>query len=187
MSKVINIGFDTKSIRQAIKEIENIRKKFSKNIPKIYLKKCADYVISRANEYLSNYNIDGEIIDDIKTHWDTETLTNNTIRVFNNSDKAVFIEFGVGRIGSISSHPNANETGYQYNLPSSAKSTSGRWAFDVRDKNGIDLVKGYYKHRGNSVVTSGSPANMYLYNATLDLISSGTYRILWLQTLDENL
>lgn len=187
MSKVINIGFDTKSIRQAIKEIENIRRKFSNIIPQAYLSKCADYVISRANEYLSNYNIDGEITADIQTHWTKEMPTKNTIKVVNDSDKAVFIEFGVGRVGSISSHPNANETGYQYNLPSSAKSTSGIWAFDVRDKNGIDLVKGYYKHRRNSVITSGSPANMYLYNATLDLISSGAYRTLWLQTLDENL
>lgn len=187
MSKVINIGFDTKSIRQAIKEIENIRRKFSNIIPQAYLSKCADYVISRANEYLSNYNIDGEITADIQTHWSKEMPTSNTIKVINDSDKAVFIEFGVGRVGSISSHPNASESGYQYNLPSNAKSVNGTWAFDVRDKNGIDLVKGYYKHRRDAVVTSGSPANMYLYNATLDLISSGAYKRLWLQTLDENL
>lgn len=187
MAKIININYDEKSLQKAIDRIELIKKKFKTIIPTLFLDRCLDYVISRANEYLDNYVIDKSITSDIQTHWRKETLSTNRVRLVNDSDKAVFIEFGVGRIGAVAQHPNSNQTGYEYNIPTRAKDSAGQWAFKLDEQQGIDLVTGYYKQKGDVVITKGSPANMYLYNAMLDLISSGMHKIIWNKVLEEQL
>ena len=37
------------------------------------------------------------------------------------------------------------------------------------------------------VKTKGSPANLYLYNAGMDLVSTGAYKMLWAEALRETL
>lgn len=187
MAKKININYDVKSLEKAIQRIELIKKKFKNIIPTLFLDRCLDYIISRANEYLDNYVIDKLVTSDIQTHWRKETISKNKVRLVNDSDKAVFIEFGVGRIGAVAQHPNSTQTGYEYNIPTRSKDISGQWAFKLDDKNGIDLIAGYYKQKDNTILTKGSPANMYLYNAMLDLISSGMHKVIWNQVLEEQL
>lgn len=187
MAKKININYDIKSIERAIQRIEHIKRELKATIPRMFLDRCLDYVISRANEYLDSFVIDGTITSDIQNHWRKELISDRQVRLVNDSDKAVFIEFGVGRIGAVAQHPNANQTRYKYNIPTRAKDESGQWAFKLDDKEGIDLVTGYYKQKDNVVITKGSPANMYLYNAMLDLISSGQYKVIWNQVLKERL
>ena len=187
MAKQINITYDIKSLEKTMQRIELIKKKFDTIIPTLFLDRCLDYIISRANEYLDNYVIDKSITSDIQTHWRKETISKNTVRLINDSDKAVFIEFGVGRVGAVAQHPNSAQTGYEYNVPSTSKDISGQWAFKLDEQKGIDLVAGYYKQKDNTILTKGSPANMYLYNAMLDLISSGMYKTIWNQVLEEQL
>ena len=187
MSKIININYDEKSLQETIKRLELINHKLKNIIPPIYLDRCLDYVIARANEYLDNYIIDRTITSDIQTHWNKMSISKNKVKLVNYSDKAVFIEFGVGRVGAVAQHPNSSQTGYQYNIPSKSKDRSGQWAFSLDDKNGIDLVAGYYRQKENVVITKGSPANMYLYNAMLDLVSSGMYKVIWDKVLEEQL
>ena len=79
------------------------------------------------------------------------------------------------------------KTGYEYNVPSTSKDISGQWAFKLDEQKGIDLVAGYYRQKENVILTKGSPANMYLYNAMLDFISSGMYKTIWNQVLEEQL
>lgn len=182
----IKINFDTKSIRQAIKDIENIKKKFQKEIPDLFVTKCLEWVRDRAtNFYLPNIRMSSKIIGDISTSWRIEKVSSTIKRLVNDSDKAVFVEFGVGIIGEKTPHPNAinNMPAYEYNVQTNKKDKYGRWRFRVNDNNDIDLVEGNYEQEENLITTSGSPANLYLYNAAMDLISSGVYKTLWQETL----
>ena len=192
MSKIINISLDTRSVKQAIKEINKVQKKLSKQVPKVYLTKCIDYIVAKANEYLMQVNMDNSIIADIQTHWTIEHIGNNQIRLVNNSDKAVFVEFGVGMIGQQNAHPNSYATNYEYNIPTRAKNSAGYWAFEVDKEKGVDLVANYYRVRqkksGTDVaITKGSPANLYLYNAIMDFQTTGAYKKLWQETLEQTL
>ena len=187
MAKKINVNYDIKSIEKAIQQMERVKKELKATIPRMFLDRCLDYVIERANEYLDSFIIDESIVSDIQNHWRKEQINHKRIRLINDSDKAVFIEFGVGRVGEIAQHPNSNRTRYRYNIPTKSKDDAGQWAFKLDEQQGVDLVVGYYKQKDNVVITKGSPANMYLYNAMLDLISSGRYKDIWVEVLKERL
>ena len=172
--------------------MNQVQKKLSKEIPHTYLKKCVNFIITRANTYLFMTNVDGSIISDIESKWEIQPIRNNQITLVNTSDKAVYLEFGVGVVGQKQSHPNSEITNYQYNVPSHSKTKVGSWAFYVDESRGIDIVAGLYsviaKDNGKTVaVTKGSPSQMYLYNAMMDLISTGEYKKLWEETLNETL
>ena len=183
--KTININFDVKSIKNAIKEVKEVQKKMQKEVPQAFITRCLNWVRVRANDYLNNFNIDGGTVSDIISNWHNK-IEGNVGKLVNTSSKAVFIEFGVGRIGAVASHPSANENNppYEYNVESDKKDGYGKWRFKTNDKFGIDLVEGYYTIKNDTVTTSGSPATLYLYNAMMDLISSGVFKKLWQDTLN---
>ena len=175
----IKINFDVKSLKQAIKEVEKIQQKLYISVPKRFLTLCADWVINTANEKIRSLNIGAEVIVDITSHWRQVELSSNSIRVINDSDKAVFIEFGVGRVAKSKPHPLSNSENYQYDIKNGKKDRNGEWHFKLENLEGIDLVYGYYRADFDNVSTKGSPANLYLYNSLMDLISSGAYKLLW--------
>ena len=181
----IKINFDKESIREAIKEIQAIKKKFKDEIPNLYLSKCLEWVRDWANTYLLNLKLSHRIVGDIITEWSIERVNKKTMRLVNRSDKAVFIEFGVGHFGSLIPHPNAtnNNPEYRYNLKTGKKDKAGIWRFRVNDENDIDLIEGNYWKEDDLVMTDGSPANLYLYNAAMDLVSTGAYKTIWQETL----
>lgn len=188
MAKKININYDIKSIEKAIQLLEKFKRELKATIPRMFLDRCLDYIISRANEYLDNFIIGGEVASDIKNHWRKEQISHKKVRLVNDSNKAVFIEFGVGRVGAIAQHPNSEQTRYKYNVPSKYKDSAGQWAFKLDDKENLDLVVGYYKEKENDlIITKGSPANMFLYNAMMDLISSNKYKDIWVEVIKERL
>ena len=188
MAKKINLNYDIKSIEQAIQWIEKVKKELKATIPRMFLDRCLDYIISRANEYLDNFIIGGEVANDIKNHWRKEQISHKKVRLVNDSNKAVFIEFGVGKVGAVAQHPNSEQARYKYNVPSKSKDSTGQWAFKLDEKENLDLVVGYYKEKDDGlIITKGSPANMYLYNAMMDLISSRKYKDIWVQVLKERL
>ena len=189
--KTININFDVKSIKQAIKEIQAVKKKMQKEVPKLFISKCLVWVENRANNYLNGINMDGEVLSDIQSNWNRKVV-GNIGTLTNTSEKAVYVEFGVGRIAQRNPHPQANTENYEYNVQSNSKKPDGSWIFDAQHKQyAIDLQEGYYvmfkAENANraKVKTKGSPANLYLYNAMMDLISSGAYKTLWQETLTE--
>lgn len=182
----IKINFDVKSIREAIKEIEGIKKKFKKEIPDLFLSKCLEWVKDRANNfYLPNIKMSSKILGDINAGWRIEKISQNIKRLVNDSDKAVFVEFGVGIVAQSKPHPNSsnNNPQYEYNIKTNRKDKYGQWRFRVNDSNDIDLVEGNYTQEENLITTSGSPANLYLYNAAMDLVSTGAYKTIWQETL----
>lgn len=189
---IINISLDAKSFEGAIKQVNSIYKKMVTKVPSVFIDKSLEWVKNRANRYLSEIEMDGEIISDIQGSWDIEKVSKNVKRLVNTSRKAVFVEFGVGRIGKENPHPQSYEENYEYDKPTRYKHSDGRWVFDARHKQyAIDLNEGYFGiyQRENSgkivAITKGSPANLYLYNAMMDFISEGAYKMLWGETLVE--
>ena len=182
----IEINFDVKSIRQAIKDIEKIKRKFKKDIPNLFLDKCLEWIMIRANEfYLPNIKMSSKIIGDISTRWRIERINSSSKRLVNDSDKAVFVEFGVGIVGETKPHPNSSKSipKYEYNIKTNRKDKYGQWRFRVKENSDIDLVDGNYFQENDLITTSGSPANLYLYNAAMDLVSTGAYKQIWQETL----
>ena len=185
----ININFDVKSLKQAIKKVKTIRGKIQSETPSIFIDKCLNWVMNRANMYLSSLNMGGNVIADIQGGWHIETVAPNIKRLVNTSQKAVFVEFGVGKKAQTEPHPNANNNTppYEYNVNSGKKDYQGRWRFRVSEETDVDLIVGNYDRDGDLILTSGSPATLYLYNASMDLISEGAYKKLWQETLKQTI
>ena len=72
-----------------------------------FLNECADYLLERAKFHLSNSGVGSNVIADIQSHWQT-VQDGNSIVIINDSDKAVFVEFGVGIVGQANPHPDAS-------------------------------------------------------------------------------
>lgn len=186
--------FDNNSIKDAIKQIQQIEQKFQKNTKELFIVKCLLWIRDKANNYLSEIPMDGEVLSDIRAKWQIESISKTKKRLVNYSNKATFVEFGVGIVAEKNPHPQAVVEGYEYNKPSNSKHSDGKWTFNARDKQyAIDLKEGYFGiyQRENSgkivAVTKGSPANLFLYNAGMDLLSSGIYRELWHQAVKETI
>lgn len=71
-------------------------------------------------------------------------------------DQSAYLEYGTGVVGKNSPHPQANETGWQYNTGKTINPKTGDWSY-------WDAVKG--KH----VYTKGIPAQMPVFNAALEM------------------
>lgn len=189
----IKINFDKKSIQNAIKQVNAVKKKLSTKVVKVFLEKCVEWVKNRANENLDMLDIGGNIIAEIKNSWGKpDHIGENAIRLTNTTNKSVFVEFGVGLVGSFEnfSHPNANNTTppYEYNKKSDYKDANGMWTFKVDDREDVDLDVKYYDIDKNGwVTTQGSPANLFLYNALMDLKSEMAYKTLWQESLKQTI
>lgn len=188
----IKINLDVKSINNAIKQIEEIQRKLKEQVPSLFIDKALTWIKDRANFYLTNLPMDSEVTGDIQSSWTIERVSNNVKRLVNSSKKAVFVEFGVGSVGQQQPHPLANNENYEYNKPTRYKSQDGTWVFDAKHKQyAIDLNQGYFSlfEKDNTgrvtAITKGSPANLYLYNAGMDLLNTGIYQQLWVETLNE--
>lgn len=179
----IKINLDAKSFKNAIKEIQAIQDKLKTEVPSLFIDKCLGWIQDKANQYLSQVQMSGNIIADIQGSWNIEPVNSNLKRLVNTSEKAVFVEFGVGSVGQTTPHPNSNETGYEYNIDNGKKDIEGRWHFKADSNYDVDLVVGHYTQENDWVTTKGSPANLYLYNAAMDLISTGIYKQLWLEAM----
>ena len=184
--KIIEVGLSKSSIEKAIKDIEQYQKKINDLIP-TFFEKCADAISNLANRRLSSTRFEEGIIADIESSWkfDKENLI-----LENTSNKAVYVEFGVGQVGGEEGHPAAQEAGYQYNIPSNYKRWDTRtgqtvWWFSAPigsvdiiddDKYRLDSFRG---GKGVVIKTAGQPATMFLFNAVQDFIDSEKYKEIW--------
>ena len=183
----INIGYDTKSIDKALKQIEEYQKKVQDLIP-TFLQRCAERIIERANAKIDEFAVGAEIVAEIKDGWYAQppsiTKKGASITIRNRSDKATYVEFGVGAVGESAPHDKAGELHYGYNLQSPSK-YAGRyhdentWRFYVRNKSEVDLIDGTYEDWETKdgsgrikIITQGSPSTMFAYNATMDFAES---------------
>ncbi len=178
----ISFGFDVKSINKAIEAIKNVEKQYDEQIVAELLNGCSRWFVDRANELLLSTDIGKEVKANITNSWSI-VQSGNTSVITNTDDKAVFVEFGVGTIGDKNEHPNANRTGYVYDLPTKYKNEQGGWHFSANDKTELDLPNTAIINQDDNfdgsiaIYTRGARGAMYAYNALVDLHDYGAKEV----------
>ena len=185
---IINVRLNTSSISKAIAKLETIKKNTLKTMTKDLLRECCEWIIKEANSQLDTSERGEQVIDDIKSSWHYVVQENGKAQIINSAEKAVYVEFGVGVVGESNPHPSADTAGYDYNRDSPAKDYGGSWHFfsneaelDIPLDNvewGVNPTSGDPRRR-LSVFTSGAEGDMFLYNAMMNLISSGQVHKIW--------
>ena len=169
--KKITIELNTKSINEARKYLLNLKKQIPK-MQQEFLMAVAKWVVEEANGYIDRADLGGLVKDQIKGGWEYEP-TANGVKIVNRTQKAVFVEFGVGVVGQSKAHPNATQEGYEYNLDSYHKDRkgTGTWVFKSSLEN-LDIPQNrgdFIKDEGEYVViTRGTQGVWYAYNAIVD-------------------
>ena len=167
----IKVELNTKSIENARKQILYIKKIFPQ-MQKELLEGVASWLIDKANIHIMNSDIGNNVKEDIMSSWVAD-VTPNMVKITNKSQKAVFVEFGVGIVGQSQSHPKATEEGYEYNMDSPYKDRkgSGTWLFKSQMEN-LDIPQDqaeFIEDKGDYVViTRGTKGVWYAYNAIVD-------------------
>lgn len=190
--KHIKVGLSTKSIAFAIRRLENIKKATLPRMIHDFLTECCEWIINEANSQLDTSERGAEVIDDIKSRWSYVVSENGFAKIVNSAEKAVYVEFGVGVVGQGKPHPNADEAGYDYNRPSLAKDIYDAWYFYADGKESLDIPLNSIVWSSNlqprsgkdspnrlKVYTAGAEGDMFLYNAMMNLISSGQVHKIW--------
>ena len=170
--KNFTVELNSKSIKNTIKLL-NQEKKRIEQATREYFELSADWIINRANEILDRSDIGENIKSEIFDGWDTQWVNSNHLKIVNHSRKAVYVEFGVGIIGQTDKHPNADKTGYEYNVDSEHKFGQGFWQFVVPNRDYLDLPQKAIIYEdvdkyGLSIITQGTEGVWYLYNAVED-------------------
>lgn len=161
----ITVALNNKSIKDAIKQLNNVKKQMVTNIVPEYLELVCKWLIDRASWYVTNSDIGENVKADINSHW-SYTITGNSAKIVNDSDKAVFVEFGVGSMGARIPHENASQTGYNYNVHDRTY-----WVYPVKSLEDVDMHKGYKTADGGDniwIITKGSWRVMFAYQAIVD-------------------
>jgi hypothetical protein len=171
--KKITIELNTKSINDARKYLLNLKKQLPK-MENEFLEGVALWVIERANFHLNNADLGDLVKLEIRNGWEYE-FTTNGIKIINRTQKAVFVEFGVGIVGKGDAHPQASVEGYEYNVDSYHKDRkgTGTWVFQSSiDELDLPLknVEFAYNESGSeyAIVTRGAKGVWYAYNAIVD-------------------
>lgn len=189
---IVNVELSHNSIKNAIKQLKKFEKHYAgfsseNSSMQKFLERCYYRIIEIANMKLDNISgfYETDMKSRIKTSWSFE-VTGNVMTVVNNSDKAVYIEFGVGAVGEEIPHPQASEAGYEYNIPTRYKKDDGTWSFYIKfEESGIDLRRKNYEiksvNRGQRirVKTRGNEAGLYTYNALMDFVMNNEGQRIW--------
>lgn len=179
----INIGYDTKSIDKAIKQIEEYQKKVQALIP-TFLQRCAERIIQLANQNIDTrgggIGLGGGIIAEIKDGWYAQpvsiTKKGASITIRNRSEKATYIEFGVGQRGASSPHDKASKLYYGYDINSHGE--NGWYFYAHNGDANVDIGSAnrdweYELDNGTiKVFTKGQEALMFAYQAVMDFAQS---------------
>ena len=189
----IQVSLNQKSIKDAIKQLKNAKKQLQGEMLNEFYKKCYDYFVSQANFYLISSGLGDLVIAEIQSSWEYIKLGNlliegqpkfyNGIQIRNTAEKAVYVEFGVGVVGEGNKHPNAEQTDYQYNVPSDSKfPIDDAWRFkayeDELDIPQKAIISHDYTSDGRMrILTRGTEGVWYAHKALMDLRTQ--YRRFW--------
>lgn len=178
----IKVALNAKSIDQAIKTLKQAKQQL-KNMVKELLVECCNALISLANGKIELLDIGSNVKLDLQANWIIGSVIGNKIILTNTSEKAVYVEFGVGIIGQQNPHDNASMTGYQYNVKSSSKLPDDSWMFSTTLED-LDLPKkdvNFYNGANDSLVieTKGTPATMFLYQSIIDFKDKRIAKNIW--------
>jgi hypothetical protein len=170
----IEIALNKKSINDAIKTIKRQRKILLDKMLPDYINIAAHWITQRANEYIDRADLGSIVKMQIKGGWEYVKIPNG-LKIVNRTQKAVFVEFGVGIVGQGDAHPQASVEGYEYNVDSYHKDRkgTGTWVFQSSiDELDLPLknVEFAYNESGSeyAIVTRGAKGVWYAYNAIVD-------------------
>lgn len=169
----IKVGLNQNSIKNAINALKTAQKQLQGEMLNEFCKECYNYFVSRANYHLLSSNVGDLVISEIQSSWHYEKTISGA-KFTNDAEKAVYVEFGVGIEGGDNKHPNANNTGYQYNVPSQSKFVDGSWLFksyeDELDIPQSAIISKKTMSDGKlKILTSGTKGCFYAFNALEDL------------------
>lgn len=188
----LTVGLNTKSIKNAIKQLETAKKQLNDKMVDELLVACCERIKSLANENIATLDIGENVKSGIQGAWTVEKIDNG-YKLTNTWHKAhgkfemaaAYVEFGTGVVGGDNPHPKASETGYDYNVPSSSKDEDGVWSFFTNTAD-LDLPDGNYlveKRFGQGsrllISTQGTPATRFLYNAVMRFDSEKHAQTIW--------
>lgn len=182
----IQVSLNQKSINDAIKQLKNAKKQLGVMVDE-FITECCIWFINRANQHLLNSDIGRNVVQDIIEHW-SFTVKDGKGLIVNDSDSAVFVEFGVGQVGGEIPHPMASQLGYQYDVQSNSKFTSQDgghyWIYHIDSEDDIDqhpnpdMIR--QTRSGMFMITRGSWGELYAYTTLNDLqIEQGVLKGLW--------
>lgn len=190
----LSVSLNTKSIQNAVKSLQTARKQLAEKMVEDLLIGCCERIIARANANLDTLDLGENVKRGIQSSWIISAGQDGKITLLNTWHKdhgqwqmaAAYVEFGVG-INGEGSHPEADEAGYEYNLPSSNKDEADSWYFwtDAAD---LDLPQNVIipdgsKRYGNrlKVRTRGTQATRFLYNAVMEFYEQKEAETIWQQ------
>ena len=169
----LNVKLNQKSIKATINALKTAKKQLQEEMLNDFYKECYNYFVGCANYHLLSSGIGDLVIAEIQSSWHYEKTLNGA-KFTNDAEKAVYVEFGVGIVGGENEHPNANNTGYQYNMPSQSKLFDGSWIFksyeDELDIPQSTIISKKTMADGKlRILTSGTKGCFYAFNALEDL------------------
>lgn len=188
------MNLSAKSVESAIKKLEKAKKQLETEMLYDFINICCTFIVNQATTYIMNSTIGDSVKMNIISGWQAPVIKqkgNKLIAKMTNTDsQAVYVEFGVGIVGEENPHDRvkSGETQYEYNIPTQYK-YAGRfhdentWRFYANQPNDVDLMNGYFeqwetKDGKYKIITRGSPAVMYAFNACVDL-QAGAFRTIW--------
>ena len=180
---------NTKSIDRAIQQLENASNQISSVMFKEFLSRCCVKISQLANENLRNIDVGVNVKNDIENSWSVTVDNNGKAILSNHAQNAIYVEFGVGIVGASEPHPNALNTGWEYNLPSQYKYAGkfhddDTWRFIKPTIDDIDLPQGEYEEwrLGSGkikIITRGALGSMFVYNAIVEFVAGNHAKQIW--------
>lgn len=182
----LNIS-NSKSVKEALKQLKNIKKQIPKIIDEL-LYECCVWVRERANEYLNSSGLNAGFINEIKDGWQPITKQLGGSWLLTNYGRAYSVEFGIGIKGQ-GTYDGDIPPNYDYNIQTRYKSTDGSWIFKVKDINTLDIKQenvlpntstgDIAYETGRSIRTQGQQAVMFCYHAIVDFKDQQIANTLW--------
>lgn len=188
----ITVGLNAKSIKNAIKALETAKKQLADKMVEELLVACCERIKQRANDNIAQLDLGTNVKSGIQGAWEI-SKTDNGYKLTNTWHKqhgkfemaSAYVEFGVGVVGSGKPHPEANNTGYQYDVRPGSKDDDGTWYFYTNDydldlpRSAIDEAKSKQWGGRLKVATQGTQATRFLYKAVMDFADNHEAKTLW--------
>ena len=185
--KNITIDLNPKSIRSAIRQFENIKKKIPSMVDELLYESCF-WIRNQANINLEASGLNRGFITEIEQGWQPITKRMDGTFLLSNHGRAYAVEFGIGIKGQ-GTYNGEVPPNYEYNVKTQYKNSEGSWIFRVEDIDMLDIKQEYVLPRkntgeviyeeGRTIRTEGQPAVMFLFNAIVDFKTQNVAEKIW--------
>jgi hypothetical protein len=185
--KNITIELNPKSIRSAIKKLQNIRNKIPTMVDELLYESCV-WIKNQANFYLENSGLNSGFITEIEQGWQPITKRMDGSFILTNRGRAYSVEFGIGIKGQ-GTYDGDVPPNYEYNVKTQYKNRDGSWIFRVEDIDTLDIKQENVMPRentgevvyeeGRTIRTQGQPAVMFCFNAIVDFKTQNIANKIW--------